>query len=165
MTKIKNIVVNFFRKYFTREVTVAIISMLPLIELRGSIPVGLGLGLDYLKTVLISFIGSSIPAFFIIWFIGHIFDLLRHIGFMDRLINRINEKVYNKRDQIEKYGYWGLLLFVGIPLPGTGAWSGSLLAYLLKLNKPKALLAVIGGNALAATIMTIVSGAIFTIIR
>lgn len=164
MTHIKEVVVNFFRKYFTKEVTVALISMLPLIELRGSIPVGIGLGLDYIPTVLISFIGSSIPAFFIIWFIGHIFDILRHIEFMDRLITRINERVYNKRDQIEKYGYLGLLLFVGIPLPGTGAWSGSLLAYLLKLNKPKALLAVIGGNALAATIMTILSGAVFRVI-
>lgn len=164
MNKIKQLVVNFFRKYFTKELTIAIISMIPLIELRGSIPVGIGLGIPYLKTVLISFIGSSIPSFFIIWFIGYIFDILRNIDFMDKIIERINTKVYNKRDKIEKYGYLGLILFVGIPLPGTGAWSGSLLAYLLQLNKPKALLSVIAGNAIAAFIMTLVSGTLFNLI-
>lgn len=164
MTAIKDAIVNFLRKYFTVEVITVIISMIPLIELRGSIPIGIGLGLPYLESVLLSFVGSSIPPIFIIWLIGYIFDILRVIPFMDRLITKINTRVYNKREQIEKYGYLGLILFVGIPLPGTGAWSGSLLAYLLKLDKFKALLSVIVGNAIAAVIMTLLSGALFSII-
>lgn len=159
MHAIINSITNFFKTFLTPAWTVFVISMLPLVELRGGIPIGVALGLPIWKSYLIAFLGSSIPAVFIILFIGHIFNLLRKIGFFDKLINKINEKTLSKKEQIDKYGYIGLMLFVGIPLPGTGAWTGSLLAHLMNMDKKKSIFYVILGNAIAAVIMSIISGA------
>lgn len=163
MKKFIQPIIDFLRKHLSPEVVTLLISFVPLIELRGAIPIGMALGLPYLKSVVVSFLGSSIPPIFIVYFIGHIFNILRKLKFMDRLITKIEEKTIKKKDQIEKYGYIGLMLFVGIPLPGTGAWSGSLLAYLLKLDKKKSLIAITAGNLLAAIIIFAVSGTLFSI--
>lgn len=151
---------DFFINHFTHEVAVAILSMLPIVELRGAIPVGVALSMPYRKTFLLSFIGSSIPAFFIIWLIGYIFLFLRRINFFDRLINKITIRTMKRRDQIDKYGYLGLFLFVAIPLPGTGVWTGSLLSHLLGMNKLKSLVAVILGNLTAGIIVLSISAGI-----
>ena len=160
MSQIIKPIIDFFANNFSKEFAIFIIAMLPLIELRGSIPIGVALGIPMLKTIKISYLGSTIPAFFIVFLIGYVFNILRKIKFMDRLITKINDKTMSKKDQIEKYGYLGLILFVGIPIPGTGAWSGSLLAHLLDLKKGRAVLSIAIGNALAALIMATISGAI-----
>ena len=154
-----NGIIEFFKMNFTHEMAVIIISMIPVIELRGAIPVALSLGINYKKAFLISFIGSSIPAVLIIFLIGYIFSLLEKIGFFKKLIDKITIKALKKREQIDKYGYIGLFLFVAIPLPGTGVWTGSLISHLLQMNKFKSLLVVILGNLTAGIIVSLVSGA------
>lgn len=154
-----NEIIEFFKMNFTHEMAVIILSMIPVIELRGAIPVALSLGMHYKKAFLISFIGSSIPAIPIIFLIGYVFRLLEKIGFFKRLIDKIKIKALKKREQIDKYGYIGLYLFVAIPLPGTGVWTGSLISHLLQLNKFKSLLMVILGNLTAGIIVSLISGA------
>lgn len=160
MSKIFQPIIDFFINHVTKELAVLIIAMLPLIELRGAIPVGVALGVPMSEAIFISYLGSTIPAIFIVYLIGYVFKILRKINFMDRLITKINHKTMSKKEQIEKYGYWGLMLFVGIPLPGTGAWSGALLSHLLNLGKKRSILAIALGNAIAAIIMAFLSGAI-----
>lgn len=159
-----NAIVEFFKANFTKEMAVILISMLPIIELRGAIPIAMSMGMTYKKSFLLSFVGSSIPAILIVYLIGYIFKLLRKINFFDRFILKISEKTLSKRDQIDKYGYFGLYLFVAIPLPGTGVWTGSLLSYLLEMNKPKAVLAVVLGNLTAGIIVTAISGGIMSLV-
>lgn len=165
MTSIINQIINFLKNNISSEFAIAIISMVPIVELRGAIPLGIGLGMPFTRAVIISYIGSTIPAFFIILLIGYVFKILRKIKFMDKLINKINEKTLKNKYKIEKYGYWGLLLFVGIPLPGTGIWTGSLLSHLLNMDKKKSFVAVALGNVLAGLIIAIVSGTFFNLVR
>lgn len=156
-------IIEFFKTNFTKEVAVFILSMIPIIELRGAIPVGLSLGIPYKETFLLSFLGSSLPAIPIVFLIGYVFFLLRKIGFFDRLITKITEKTLKKKEQIEKYGYVGLFLFVAIPLPGTGVWTGSLLSHLLGMKKLPSLFAVIVGNLTAGLIVSAISGGIMSL--
>ena len=153
-------IIEFFKANFTKEVAVFILSMVPIIELRGAIPVGLSLGIPYKETFTLSVIGSSIPAIPIVYLIGYVFKILRHLEFFDKLITKITEKTLAKRDQLDKYGYIGLYLFVAIPLPGTGAWTGSLLSHLLGMKKIPSIIAVILGNLTAGIIVSIISGGI-----
>lgn len=155
-----NGLIEFFKTHFTKEVAVFLLSMFPIIELRGAIPVALSLGIDYKNSFLISFIGSSIPTVFIVYLIGYVFMLLRKINFFDKLITKITNKTLSKRDQIDKYGYWGLFLFVAIPLPGTGVWTGSLISHLLGMNKIKSVITVILGNLTSGIIVSIISGGV-----
>ena len=157
-------IISFIQTHFTREVATVLLSMIPIIELRGAIPLGMGLGIPYGKSLLLSIVGASVPPFFIIFLIEYVFKILRRFDFFDRLITKINEKTLSKKDQIDKYGYLGLLLFVGIPLPGTGAWTGTLLAVLLNLNKFKSLVAIIFGNILAGLIVATLSGGIMALL-
>lgn len=165
MSLIINNITQFFRAFFSPEITVVIVSMLPFIELRGAIPIGVAMGLPLKTAIIISLIGSTIPAILIVYLIGYVFVILRNIQFMDKLITKINIKTLSKREQIEKFGYIGLILFVGIPLPGTGAWSGSLLAHLLNLDKKKSILAITLGNIIAAIIISTLSYGLFKFIR
>lgn len=153
-------IIDFFKTHFTKELAVVILSMFPIIELRGGIPLAVSLGLPYLDSFLLAFIGSSIPVIPIIFLIGYVFKLLRKINFFDRLIGKITEKTLGKRERIDKYGYLGLFLFVAIPLPGTGVWTGSLISHLLGMDKWKSVLTVILGNLGAGIIMLIVSGGV-----
>ncbi|MGF0039157.1 COG2426 family protein [Peptoniphilaceae bacterium SGI.131] len=156
-------IINFLKSYLSKELVTILVSMIPLIELKGSIPIGMGLGLNYTQAFIYSFIGSTIPAFFIVFFISYIFKILRHIKFFDKLINKITEKTMEKRQQIDKYGYLGLFIFVAIPLPGTGVWSGGLLSYLLDLNKTKSFVLIAIGNLVAGLIITLLSRGAFSI--
>lgn len=158
-----NAVIEFFKKNFTKEVAVLILSMFPIIELRGAIPLGLGLGMDYKNSFLISFIGSSIPALPIVFLIGYVFLILRKINFFDKLISKITIKTLSKRSQIDKYGYIGLFFFVAIPLPGTGVWTGALISHLLNMNKIKSIITIILGNLAAGIIVSIVSGGVMSL--
>lgn len=144
---------------------VALVSMIPLLELRGSIlAAGLMqaienniLNVQFLPTFISAVIGNMIPIPFILLFIRQIFSWMKKISFLKAIPLKLEEKVLKKSSQIEKYGYLGLLLFVGIPLPGTGAWTGALLAVLLNLNFKKSLLYIFLGVILAGLIMSAVS--------
>lgn len=140
-----------------KEVIVFIISMLPILELRGGLIASALLGVDFLSGYIFSIIGNVLPIPIVLLFLEKIFDLLKKIKFTRKFVNKIENKIMSKKGQIEKYGYWGLLLFVGIPLPGTGAWTGAGLAVLLNLNKKKSFAVIFLGVILASIIMSILS--------
>lgn len=138
------------------EVIVFIVSLLPILELRGGILVGFLLGMDLLPSFIIAFIGNIIPVPFILMFIKFIFKKLKKTR-MKGFIEKIENKAMSKSNQIQKYAYLGLFLFVGIPLPGTGAWTGSLIAALLEMDNKKSFGIIVLGVIMAGIIISILS--------
>lgn len=143
------------------QLAVVLTSMLPLVELRGGIPLARLLGLPLGEAILFSVGGNIIPIPFILLFIRKIFDWMRPTKLFGGLVTRLEDKAMNKSDGIVKAEFMGLLLFVGIPLPGTGGWTGALIAALLHVDIKKASLAILCGIALAATIMSLIAYGIF----
>ncbi len=139
------------------QLITGLISMIPLLELRGSILVAGILNLPLLQTLIAAVAGNMLPIPFLLLFIQSIFNWMKKIDKLKKIPLKLEEKTLQKSAQIEKYGYWGLMLFVGIPLPGTGAWTGALLAVLIGLNRKKSLFYIFLGVLLAAVIMTLVS--------
>ena len=129
---------------------------MPILELRGGIIAGFLLGLDLMPSFLIAFIGNIIPIPFILLFIKFIFKVLKKTR-MKGIIEKLENKAISKSDKIQKYAYWGLLLFVGIPLPGTGAWTGSLIAALLNMDIKKSFFIIVLGVIMAGIIISVFS--------
>ena len=144
-------------QYVSKEVVIFIISMIPILELRGGLLVAWYLGVTILKAIPICIIGNIIPIPFILLFIKKIFQLLKKVQFFEKIIGKLENRAMKKSDNIKKYEFWGLVLFVGIPLPGTGAWTGSLIAALLEVDFKKAVLAELLGIILATIIVSFVS--------
>lgn len=144
-------------EFLSIEFTVLLTAALPIIELRGAIPVGVSLGLSPIHSAIISFIGSMIPVPFILFTIRPIFNWMKTTKTFEKLVHRLVKKSMSKSDKIVKYGFWGLLIFVAIPLPGTGVWSGSLAASLLDMRFKLAFPAILIGNFIAAVIITLLS--------
>lgn len=142
---------------FGKELIIFIISLMPILELRGGLIAATLLGLEWLPSFIICFIGNIIPIPFILWFITPIFDKMKKTKKLKKLVDKLEKKAMSKKEQIEKLQYIGLMLFVGIPLPGTGAWTGTLIAALLDMDKKKALLFSILGVIMAGIIMMILS--------
>lgn len=140
-----------------KEVVVFIISMMPLLELRGGLLAAALLKMDFVPAYLISIVGNTLPIPLVLLFLDKVFNFLKKSKKLNKLISKLEKKILSKKGQIEKYGYLGLLLFVGIPLPGTGAWTGAGLAVLLNLNKKKAFVSIMLGVILASIIMSILS--------
>jgi len=136
-----------------RELMVLFIATVPIIEMRGAIPIGISLGLSPLHSTIISLIGSIIPVPFILFTIRPIFNRLKKTKLFQRLVHRIIDKSISKSGKIQKYGALGLLIFVAIPLPGTGVWSGSLAAALLDMRFKYAFPAILIGNTIAAVLI------------
>ena len=137
---------------------VFLISMIPILELRGGILAASSfLCLNPIKSFIVCIIGNIIPIPFILWFITPIFDRLKKTKSLSKIVHKLESKAHQKKDQIERLKYIGLFLFVGIPLPGTGAWTGSLIAALLDMDKKKSLVAATCGVILAGIIMMITS--------
>ena len=131
-----------------------LVSMLPIIELRGGLPFGVALGLPYYLAFSFAVIGNLIPAPFIIVYIRRVFVLLRkYIPRLNSLVDKLETKAHLKGEQMQKYERFGLWLFVAIPLPGTGAWTGSLAAAFLGMRLKYAMPAVVLGVLTAGTIM------------
>lgn len=151
-------------EFLSIELTVILVAALPLIELRGAIPVGISLGLSPIHAALISFIGSMIPVPFILFAIRPIFSYMKTTDTFRKLAHRLTRRSKKARGRIEKYGYLGLLLFVSIPLPGTGVWSGSLAAALLGLRFKYTFPIIFLGNMIAGLIVMTLSHGIFNII-
>ena len=148
--------VKFFSEIIPAELTVFLLSMMPIIELRGGIVAAKLLNIELLPAMIICFIGTIRPTPFILLFIRKIFDWMRNTRFV-KLVNRLEEKGKSKFAQIEKYETFGLLIFVAIPLPGTGAWTGSLVAALMKMPFKNAMISVVGGTLIADIIMCLFS--------
>ena len=141
-----------------KEAIVFIISMIPILELRGALLVaGPLLGVPVAKAIPLCIIGNIIPVPFILLLITPIFKWMKGTKLFKPMVDKLESKAMSKSDKIEKYEFWGLVLFVGIPLPGTGAWTGSLIASLLGVKFKKAFPAVLLGIVIATVIMSIVS--------
>lgn len=142
---------------FPAELVVFIISLFPILECRGGMIAASLLGVDYWLALIISIIGNLLPIPFIFLFIEKIFNLMKKTKLLGKLVTKIENKAMSKSDKVTKYKRWGLLLFVGIPLPGTGAWTGALIAVLLKLNLKDSVISIFFGVLMAAGIMSFIS--------
>lgn len=143
-----------------------LVSMVPVVELRGAIPFGHNvLGLGIWPTFFASVVGNIIPVPFIIVYIRRVFQWMRrHMTRLDRLVDKLEAKAHLKGRMVSKYKYLGLMLFVAIPLPGTGAWTGALAAAFLDMPLRRALPSVALGVSAAGVIISILSfglGALF----
>lgn len=131
------------------------VSMLPIVELRGGIPLGVGLGLSNLQAFLAALIGNLIPIPFLVFFLKRVLNWLRiKIPKLNGLINKLEQRAEKKGKSIEKYEILGLTILVAIPLPGTGAWTGALVASVLGMEPKKSILCIIAGVLIAGIIIT-----------
>ena len=142
-----------------------LISMLPVVELRLGLPYGIALGLDYPAALAAAVLGNLLPVPLIILFIRRFFAWLRRTSpRLDGAISRLETKAHLKGRLVTRYGPLGLMLLVAIPLPGTGAWTGALVAALLDLRLKRALPAITAGGLVAAAIMTAVTYGVIQIL-
>ena len=148
---------TFLMEHISAYGAVFIVSMVPLIELRGSVIVGTAFGLPWLNVLLLSIVGNLLPIPFVLIFGKKLINWLKTLPFLSRLTHWYERRLMNKSDTIQKFAFYGLWLFVGIPLPGTGAWSGSVIASLLDVPLKKSIPAVIAGVLTAGIIMTVAS--------
>ena len=150
---------NFLWKTLWGKIVMTfLISMVPIVELRGALPIATGAGLDWRIAIPVAVVGNMLPVPFIIIIIKKIFALMRKISNkLDKFVTKMENKAFSKRDVIDKYGTWGLYLFVAIPLPGTGAWTGSLIAAMLDIPLKKAFPAVALGVISAGIIVSFIS--------
>ena len=144
-------------QHISRELIIFIISMIPILELRGGLLAASLLKVSAAKAIPICIIGNIIPIPFILLFIRQIFKVLKKTKLFHGLIVKMEDRAMGKSDQIKRYEFFGLLLFVGIPLPGTGAWTGSLIASLLEVDIKKSSIAIFCGLIMATVIMYVVS--------
>lgn len=159
--KIVNFIIGIFGAssgaMIGKYITVFVISLMPILELRGGLIAASLLKVPLAPACIISIIGNLIPIPLILWFLDSVFAFMKKHKILVKFIDFCERKGNEKKGQIEKLGFWGLVLFVGVPLPGTGAWTGCLIATLLRMNKKKAFLAAVLGVIMASIIMTIVS--------
>ena len=135
-----------------------LISTLPVGELRFGLPYGILAGLDLPVAMLAAILGNMLPVPFIIVFIEQVFIWLRrHLPKLDSFITKMEKKAEAKQDLVDRYGALGLILIVAIPLPGTGAWTGSLVAALMKMKLRKAIPCIYLGIVIAAILMTVIT--------
>ena len=150
--------IHALRGSMGKEAIVFIISMIPIVELRGALLVaGPILGVPVAEAIPLSIIGNIVPVPFILLLITPIFTWMKGTKKLKPLVEKMEARAMSKKDQIEKYEFWGLVLVVGIPLPGTGAWTGSLIAALLGVKFKKAFPAVVLGICMATVIMWFIS--------
>lgn len=142
---------------FSPEVVAFIVSMLPILELRGGLVAAKLMNIDFFKAFAICFIGNLLPIPFILLFIRKVFQLLKKIPMIEQIITKLEARSLRKADNVKKYRLLGLLLFVGIPLPGTGAWTGALIADLLDIRVKHSFPTICLGVLIAGIIMSIFS--------
>ncbi len=144
---------------YGKELIVFFISILPILELRGGRIAASLLNVSPLTGYIISIIGNTLPVPFILLFINKILECMgkSKIKWMNKLSKWLDKKARKHKDSIEKYGYLGLTLFVGIPLPGTGAWTGCLAASVLNMDKKKSFISIMLGIIMASIIMMLIS--------
>ena len=135
---------------------VFLISMVPIVELRGAIPVGASLGNEWLPNALLAIVGNMLPVPFILLFIRHIIEWMKKTR-LHKIAEWIEKKAAKNTDRMMKYATFGLLLFVAIPFPGTGAWTGALVAAMLDMRLKYALPSIFAGVIIASVIMTLAS--------
>lgn len=143
-------------QYIPAELVTFFVSLLPVLECRGGIIVGRLLGLPLAETVIISMLGNILPIPFILLFIKKIFKWLKPTKFFGKFVNRIEEHAMKKSDALKQGEFLGLMLFVGIPLPGTGAWTGAMISALLGIRIKKSILPIFLGVIMASVIISLI---------
>lgn len=135
-----------------------LISMVPVVELRGAIPIGVAHGLNFWVAIAVSIVGNLVPVPFIIIFIRKIFAWLRtKSAWLNNLVTRLENRALKKTDTVRKFKFWGLFIFVAIPLPGTGAWTGALVAAMMEMRLKRAFPAIAIGVAIAGVIVSVIT--------
>lgn len=144
--------------FFHQILSTFLISMAPVVELRGGLPYGIALGLEYPVALITAVAGNLLPVPFIIVYIRHVFEWLRkRSAWWNRKITTLEKRAHLKGAMVRKYSAIGLCILVAIPLPGTGAWTGALVAAVLDMRLKRAMPAIILGVCIAAAIMTAVT--------
>lgn len=154
---------NFF-SFLGKEGALFIVSMIPLIELRGSILLGAAMKMNWLSVYIICVIGNLVPVPFIVLFGKKIIGWLKTTRLFSGMTHKIEAKLMKKADKVTKYSRIGLCLFVAIPLPGTGAWSGAAIAALLDMRIKHAFISITLGILIAGIIMTLGSYGLWNVI-
>lgn len=135
-----------------------LVAMVPVVELRGAIPFGVVRGLNLWTAIIASVLGNLVPVPFIILFIRRIFAWMRaHMPKLDGLVTRMEKKAEKNRAAVEKYAFWGLAILVAIPLPGTGAWTGALVAAMMEMRLKRAFPAIVIGVVIAGVIVSVIT--------
>lgn len=132
-------------------------SMFPIVELRGAIPLGASLGIAFWECFLICVIGNMLPVPIILLFVRFVLQWMKKIKYLDKIAVWVESKAHKHSASIVKYAGWGLFLFVAVPLPGTGAWTGSLIAAMLDMRMKKAFPAIFAGVLVAGLIVSGIS--------
>lgn len=156
MDGIVEMIVEKFGGKVAKELIVFLVSMIPVLELRGSILAAGFLKMEFLSTFIVAVLGNMLPIPFILLFIDKIFDWLKKTRFKN-VVEKLENRALSKSGQIQKYGKFGLFLFVAIPLPGTGAWTGALAASLLRMKPKDSIMPIFLGVVAAGLVMSLIS--------
>ncbi len=156
---------SFFYNNFIGKIILTLLwAMVPVVELRGAIPIGVSLELPLWLSILVSIIGNLIPVPFIMLFIRQIFKWMRRVNkTFARIVDKMEAKANKHKDKVTRYGFWGLFILVAIPLPGTGAWTGALVAAMMELRFKTALPAIFAGVVAAAIIVSFATYGVTTV--
>ena len=154
-------IVEFFQSSFPPQLIAFLISLCPILELRGGMVAARLLELPFIQAFVICYIGNMLPIPFILLFIRKIFKWMRKFSAFAKIVDKLEARSEKKKDTILKYKEWGLLFFVAIPLPGTGGWTGALIAALMDLRFKKCLPIIALGVFIAGLIMSLITYGIF----
>lgn len=159
LDSIVNAIQTFFLDTVGEELCVLFCSMIPIIELRGAIPMGAVFGMPWWQSYILSVIGNMLPVPIILLFVKAVITWMgkSKVKFFNKIADFLNKRVEKRRGQIEKYSFWGVCFFVAVPLPVTGAWTGSLVAAMIDMKFWKALVSCFIGVLIAGVIMTLIS--------
>lgn len=158
---IVNEIMALFQDKIPEELIAFVISLCPVLECRGGMIASRLMEIPFLKAFIICYLGNMLPIPFIILFIRKIFDFLRRFSFFKKIVEKLEAKTEKNKEKVLKYEAWGLLLFVAIPLPGTGGWTGALMAALLDIRMKKSLPIIALGVLIAGFIMSGLTYGIF----
>ena len=140
-----------------KMIGIFLISMLPIIELRGAIPIGAAIGLPWYLNMIVSIVGNMLPVPFILLFSVKAFEFMKKHNIMVKFIEKIENRAKKRSEGLATGEFIGLMLFVAIPFPGTGAWTGALIAALFQFNRKRSFFYIGLGVVIASVIMTLAS--------
>lgn len=159
--QIVDTIMSFLQDKVPEELIAFLISLCPVLECRGGMIAARLMEIPFIKAFLICYLGNMLPIPFIILFIRKIFDFLRRFKFFEKIILKLEAKTEKNKEKVLRYESWGLLIFVAIPLPGTGGWTGALMAGLLDMRFKRSLPIIALGVLIAGFIMSAVTYGIF----
>ena len=148
-------IIGIFGVNAGKVIGIFFISLLPVIELRGSIPIGCYQGLPWYTNMITSIIGNILPVPFILLFVVKVFEFMKKRNIMVNIIEKIEKRAMSRSESIANKEFLGLMLFVAIPFPGTGAWTGALIAALLQFDRKKSFVYIFIGVLIAASLVTL----------